>query len=122
MKKEADELLADVLAADVTWRAGTLDRGLAEMKRVRRARRRARVTAIVAGPLALVAGLLLFRESPKSVRRPPSPVVKAETVIPGTSIRVLDDDELLALFKGRPVALVGPADRQRLLLLDEAAN
>ncbi len=44
---------------------------------------------------------------------------QVEEVIPGTSIRVLNDEQLLALFKDRPVALVGQPGNQRLLLLDE---
>ena len=43
-------------------------------------------------------------------------------VIPGTNIRVLSDEELLAFFKGRPVGLVGPPENQRLVLFGDAVD
>ena len=124
MKNEAErnELLADVLTGETSLRATTLELGLAEMQRLRKHRRAARVAVFVWAPLLLLAAALFFREFPKSANPPPSALVNAEALIPGTSIEVLSDEQLLALFKGRPVALVGPAGHQRLLLLDEAAN
>jgi hypothetical protein len=43
-------------------------------------------------------------------------------MIEGTPIRVIGDEELLGLFQGRPVALLGEAGHQRLVLLDEPVN
>jgi hypothetical protein len=47
-----------------------------------------------------------------------SPTDRPKT-IEGTPIRVIGDEELLALFQGRPVALLGEPGHQRLVLLDE---
>jgi hypothetical protein len=38
-----------------------------------------------------------------------------------TGVRLLTDEQLLAMFPGRPVALIGPAGDQRLVFLDEPA-
>jgi len=46
----------------------------------------------------------------------PPPVQK----VPGTNIRVVNDEELLAMFPDRPVALVGPPDKRQFVLLDQA--
>jgi hypothetical protein len=35
-------------------------------------------------------------------------------------VKIITDDELLDYFKGHAVALVGPPEHRRLLLLDEA--
>jgi len=39
--------------------------------------------------------------------------------VPGTTIRVLSDEDLFAMFPGRPMALVGAAEHPRVLFLDE---
>ena len=122
MNKEAeqDELLADVLADGTHFRATTLELGLAEMQRVRKRRRAARLGAVVCAPLLVLATAIFLREFLARHTNNPPRVVQVGKVIPGTSIRVLSDEELLAMFKDRPVALVGKPGNQRLLLLDEA--
>jgi hypothetical protein len=37
-------------------------------------------------------------------------------------VKVLNDEELLALFPGRPVALIGPPGQQKLIFLDEPTS
>jgi len=39
-------------------------------------------------------------------------------VIAGTTIRVLTDQELLGLFQGHPLALVGTPGKQKLIISD----
>ena len=122
-KSDREELLADVLADETQLRATTLEFALHEMRCVRRRRRAARFGVMVCTPILVLAAALLVRNFQVGNSTAAAPqVVEREETIPGTSIQVLSDEQLLALFKGRPVALVGPAGHQRLLLLDEAAN
>lgn len=119
---EDEELLADVLAENEPDRTTTLDNGIATLRRVRSRRRTARLMLGVTAPLAMMALILMIqsRQSKTGLTSkpivPPAQMVKT---IEGTSIGILSDDELLELFKGRPVALVGRPGDQQLLLLDE---
>jgi hypothetical protein len=129
MKKrvEHEELLADVLAENEPCRATILERGLAALRRARTRRRAARLILTVA-PLLLLAAMLWQSQrgpapriatTPDISTIPPAPAQVAKT-IEGTPIRVLSDEELLAFFKHRPVALLGGPGHQRLILFDEA--
>ena len=128
MKKrvEHEELLADVLSENESWRAATLEQGLATLRRVRSRRRTVRLTMAFAAPLLVLAAVLVLQnrrvvslQVAEQNEAQPEHVVKT---IEGTPIRVLNDEELLALFKDRPVALVGEPGNQRLILLDEAVH
>ena len=75
------------------------------------------------GLVGLVATVVWSRQRPtghqqagndQSVAR-----IESDKTIPGTSIRVVNDDELMAMFPNRPVALVGPPERRQFVLLDE---
>ena len=121
--KDQEQLLCDVLAED-ELRKATLLRGLAEMGRVRRQRRFFRAAAVVCLPLIglmAIVGSRIFLDPKSSVQAPPR-MARVEENVPGTSIRLLNDEQLLELFRGRPVALVGPAGHQRLFLFDEGLN
>src|SRR5688572_2884715 len=127
MKKRTDhdELLADVLGetASEEFRSATLDRGLAEIRRLRRRRRGLVLATLLVAPLILAATLWLPRNhlAPENERTRAVEITDAKK-IGGTPIRLIGDDQLLALFQGRPVALIGPPDNRRLLLLDERRN
>ena len=119
---EREELLADLLAEDEQLRTATLEAGLDEMRRICKRRRAMRMGAI-AGMAVIVFAMFVFAQRflssrEKATDAPPS-VARVEEVIPGTSIRVLDDEQLLDFFRDRPVALVGGPGNQQLLLLDE---
>jgi|ERR1043166_3297953 hypothetical protein len=128
MKKptEHEELLADVFADSQQCRTETLERGLGALRRARAIRRTARLMVSVAVPVVIVAVVLTtqhrrtrkLREA-HQIAASPAHVVKT---IEGTPIRVISDEELLDLFKGRPVALAGKPGEQRLILLDEKRN
>jgi hypothetical protein len=129
-----DPLIDDVLATDDLdeLRAVTLDQGLTAVRR-RRQWRRLRRTAGVMVCLAGVATVVLVVrfDSALSGRdklltgddlRPPAVASSANVASDSTGpddVRRLSDDELLALFPNRPVALIGPAGRQRLVFLDQ---
>jgi hypothetical protein len=115
------ELLAD---ADLDrLRRHSLDCGLAEL-RARRDRHQIRRTAAL-GLLLLgtaVAGVVLWTErypvapvtaiSAAATPTPPAPATPAP-------VKTLTDEELFALFPGRPLALVGTPGHQRLVFLDQ---
>src|SRR5882724_2343793 len=116
MKKriEHEELLADVLADDEQCRAAILERGLVALRRTRARRRVARLTILGITPLFVVTAMLVLQNQRNTTTRiasvpNTSPVVQTAVprMIEGTPIRVLTDDELLAFFKDRPVALMG---------------
>jgi hypothetical protein len=114
-----DELLADVLADDTDLRTSTLQAGLATVRRRRRARR-VRTATLVLAPLLAIAALVFQRLH--QPRPGPEKILSAAQPAPtveGTDIRILTDEELLALFKGRPVALIGSPGHQQLILFDE---
>jgi hypothetical protein len=132
MKKpvEHHELLADVLAENEPGRAAILERGLAALRRTRMRRRAVRLTLAVVPLLVAVAVLVMQNRRGPTIRVaatpdtsgiPPAPARVAKT-IEGTPIRVLTDEELLAFFKDRPVALLREPGHQRLILLDEAVQ
>lgn len=77
------------------------------------------ITAVVA-MLAIRSGTSSSRQI---ARNSPAPVKQHEAnTVPGTSIKLVSEEELLALFPDRPVALVGPPEDRRFVFLDEARN
>ena len=105
------------------FREETLQRALTHLRRVRRQRRLARMAGLLAVALVLGPGVWwAFRHlqptSPVHQISLSQPDDRIETV-PGTDIRILSDEDLLALLGDRPLAVIGPAGNQRLVLLDE---
>jgi predicted TIM-barrel fold metal-dependent hydrolase len=116
---EKEELLADVMGSDEELRAATLQKGLMALRRRRRLRK-VRTLVLALAPLAGAAALIFARQWPhREIAQGPVRTAQTNRVIAGTAIGVLTDEELLALFKGRPVALIGSPGRQRLVLFDE---
>lgn len=57
---------------------------------------------------------------PHSTGAPPgADAASVSATVPGTRIRLLCDEELFAMFPGRPAALIGSGDERRFVLLDE---
>ncbi len=109
-------------------RSGSLERGMA-LARQRRGRRRAvrvGLTAIVLA--AAVTWSARFRSIPASERAktgppevPAAALAASQSRDPWpetTGVRQITDEELLAMFPGRAVALVGRAGDQKLVFLD----
>lgn len=118
MTPDESRLLHDVVENGRTLRGDSLQAGLSAL-RWRRVRRRAFYGTSFVAVLFVVATLVLHREQGRSV----APVIAAvERTIPGTDIRVLNDEQLLDFFKGRPVALVGPPGEQRLIVFRETVT
>lgn len=118
---DEDELLRDLLADQnlETLRAKSLAVGLASLRARRRMRRVVGATVLAAATLVAVLGLVATRY------RQTSPVETVEVTpssLPSRVVQVIDDEQLLALFPDRAVALVGAAGQQKLLFLDGRAG
>ena len=122
MKKQNEDFLKELFdeSAPEHFRGATLESGLAALRKVRRRRMVWRAVPVL---IALVlASAIVERQLRHSVSKAPAQASRPAKVMPGTDIRVLSDDELLAFFKGRPVGLVGPPENQRLVLFDQGSN
>jgi len=126
-----EPLLDAILSNDglAEARAKSLAQMLAAARQRQRRRRAARTVALGLTPVMCVAGLLLcLRSAAPLSRRAAAPGraaasparVPQTTPQPGPGVKVVTDDELLALFPGRAVGLIGPPGRQKLVFLDEA--
>ena len=127
-----DELLSDDPLDQL--RAATLEQGLLLVRRRRRIRRIARTSGWIGIVVALVLAIpALFRSQPAhdhatQPTRSDAGAIAQTAVEPPvesdeeTGVRFLTDDQLLALFPGRPVALIGPAGDQQLVFLDEPTH
>ncbi len=104
------ELLENSELADV--RQNSLELGLASLRR-RRSQARAVRGLVVLVPLALLLLVLLQPAAPQRVVVPPSAATASNRV------KFITDEELLALFPNRSVALVGKPGQQQLVFLDQ---
>ncbi len=103
----------------------SLEQGLASIHRLRQRRLFARACAIAAVPL-----LLLLASFPRKTSVTPyRPAIYASPnqshspspdKAPG--IKFITDEQLLALFPNRPVALIGRPGQQQLVFLDRAGT
>jgi hypothetical protein len=136
MKPDPNHRLLDELLSDDPLdqlRAATLEQGLLLVRRRRRIRRVARTSAWIGMLVAIaIAVPALFRSQPASDQATQTTdsegviIAHAAVELPvesdtDTGVRFLTDEQLLAMFPGRPVALIGPAGDQRLVFLDEPA-
>lgn len=108
---ENDRLLRDILADENVERLR--EASLARMLEVTRRRRRRRTwMSGAAASLAIMTTLLVMlrRETSAPIVEPPEPI--------GGRVKIINDEQLLALFPDRSVALIGRPGDQRLLFLD----
>jgi hypothetical protein len=126
MRSEEQDLVADTMSQGVAddFRAASLERTLAFVRNQRRTRRRIRAAVAFAGLMALTATAIWWHGGGREVApkaTPPRLAALASTspTVPGTTIRILSDEQLLGMFPGRPVALMGPPDHRQLVFLDE---
>jgi hypothetical protein len=100
-------------------RRESLERGLREIRR--RRQNRAIVTS-AAGCLALTLLILAARHRPRASAAPPEATPQRapnpQHTPNATTVRILSDRQLFALFPGRPAALIGPPGSQQLIFLD----
>jgi hypothetical protein len=125
MKENHEPLLRDLLETDdlVQVRNRSLKRMLVSA-RTRRRRRQLTWTCLgLLIPVIWGAIHLLTRSplAPVSIAGsvPPAPHAVISRDKAPAKVNFISTEELLALFPGRPLALVGPAGRQELVFLDE---
>ena len=122
-RAQQTELLKDLLTEtkleDV--QRTSLQHGLAALRARQQRHRIARALALGALPVALVCAILIQQ----GVRVWPSRVypMGGSSAMPArdqSGVKLINDEELFALFPGRSLALVGPPGHQELLFLDQA--
>jgi hypothetical protein len=113
-----DRLLKEFLAGEELsdFRQASLDHSLNIMRRAQRRRRAVRFGALAAVSVAAVLALTLrWADVPVS-----QPVTESLSAQPGPPpVKFISEQELLALFPGRSLALVGEPGRQQLVFLDD---
>jgi hypothetical protein len=118
-RSDQDRLLREILeegeAAD--FRAASLARGVDFLRRRKRRNGIAQACSV-----CVLAGLLIFGLALHLAPRPAGPrlaVVTAPVTQADTSkVKIINDEELFALFPNRAMALIGPPGRQQLIFLD----
>ena len=130
-----DRLIDDVLGGEDAdqFRTASLDLALAQVRCRRQRRKLVRALAVVTLGMFLVGGTLTLTPGRPVAPAPPPPLPAREggMVRPAHEdspafprsvggVEVVSDQELLALFPNRPVALVGQPGSQRLVFLDVA--
>jgi hypothetical protein len=117
---DKNELLNDILGdAELNAiRDASLTRGLGAMHARARRRRQFQVVAIAA-PLLLLALRWHFQPTQKVVLTSVANAPASTASEDGDKVKYINEKELLALFPGRPIALIGEPGHQRFILLDE---
>jgi len=122
-RSEQEKLLKEILPGEDAggFERASLERGLTGMRQQRRRRQVLRAGALAAMGMVIALGILpkLKRSSSVEVVANSGSMSKpaAETE---RRVQVISDDELLAMFPGRSVALIGKPGEQRLVFLDES--
>src|SRR5262245_53931153 len=125
-RHEEDQLLKELLAGEEMseFRHRSFDRGLEALRRTRRRRQVVRGVALAVCPLILALAFWILRPAPApEVRviappKPPAPTRAVAATRPAATIKRISDEELLGLFPGRSMALIGPPGHQELVFLD----
>ncbi len=123
-RSEQDRMLGEILAGNelAGFRQASLERALASLRR-RRRQRALRTGVLGLTPFLVVLGFLLSRlhetHLPKGTSPGAPPVLAAAASIAAPPVKFITDDELMALFPGRAVALIGKPGHQQFIFLDE---
>ena len=111
---ERDRLLNEILSGgDVTeFRESSLEHGLNSLRRHRQRQRLSRTFAFASLPILLALGMVWNRFAEFHRQRSADPTQTE------SSVKFITDEELFALFPGRPLALIGKPGEQQLVFLD----
>jgi len=116
--RETDRILSEILATDRTdrLRSASLAQGLTLVRRRRQVQTIVRACAVVCLLLAPIAILT----TSKFPRTGAPAVASRSPAQPGSPFQLerITDEELLALFPGQTIALVGAPGDQRLMVAD----
>ena len=112
---ESNRLLKEILAEEEldAFRRASRERMLTSLRRDRSRRQILNRCVLVFLPMALVMGVVMNRIA-ESHRKKTDSVERAET----SQVKFITDEELFALFPGRPMALIGKPGQQQLVFLD----
>ena len=125
---EHDRLLNEIVTGEelADFREASLQRALTAIRQQRRRQRSLRLGVLASLPVLVALGIV-FSRSPKTPVREiaasnASPVAVSSTPPRTAAAKLINDDELLALFPDRPVALIGKPGQQQLVFLDQPAK
>jgi len=113
--------LREILPGDdiADFERASLERGLAGLQRQRRRGYLMRTGALGAVVGIATFGILIRQPNPVSQSAANAQLSAAPAPAVAGQIKFISDDELLALFPGRSVALIGKPGQQRLVFLDK---
>ncbi len=119
---DSEDLLNEILTPDdeSDFRRQSLTRGIAALRQRARRRRMIRVSALAAIPCLLAIGILIIRSRDQAANT----AAIAANQVPSPSVRqlppikIINDEQLFALFPDRAMALVGSPGNQQLVFLD----
>ncbi len=115
-------LLGEIMTGEELdqFRRESLERGLDSIRRIRR-RRRAVRACMLALPLLAALGIFAVREARLNADRlaasQPAPVASDSQ-----GVKIIDEQELFALFPNRPIALIGKPGHEQIYFLDAMAG
>ena len=125
---EHDRLLNEIVTGEelADFREASLQHALTAIRQQRRRQRSLRLGALAGVPIVVAFGIV-FSRSPKTPVQEIAPSnaspVAVSSAPPRTApVKLINDDELLALFPDRPVALIGKPGQQQLVFLDQSAK
>jgi hypothetical protein len=127
-RSEQDRLLKEILAVEEPsdFRQASLDLALMSIRRKRQTRRIA-CTCVLSGLMVALASEIILNHRPKSsLQEVATSSLPGLTAFPPPAdtvkVKFITDEELLALFPDRPVALIGRPGHQQLVFLDKPAS
>ena len=118
-RSDQDRLLKEILAGDelAGFRQESLESGLTQLRKLRQRRRALRICVLALMPLlAFAVGRFLLPSKPSNASK------EAPALAGSRSVELINDDQLLALFPNRSVALIGSPGHQQLVFLDQIAD
>ena len=122
--REEHRLLKEILAGDEPseFRQVSLDLTLASIRRRRRGRRLAYLSAFSATLVVLAVQIAFGPRFKPAVQGAASSSLAGTLPLPApradATVKFINDEQLLALFPDRSVALIGKPGHQRLVFLD----
>jgi hypothetical protein len=122
---EHDRLLNNIVTGEelADFREASLQQALTAIRQQRRHQRSLRLAALAAVPIVVTLGIVFSRPPQfplsENVASNASPVAISSPQLRPAAVKLINDDELLALFPDRPVALIGKPGQQQLVFLDK---
>jgi len=122
---DQEKLLKEILPPEDAdaFREASLKGGLAGLRRERRRRHVVRLGAVAAVLVCVSLGIVLKSRETRAIQNTESRVSPAVvSTTSATHVEFINDEQLLALVKNQPVALIGKPGEQRLVFLGKSGN